>query len=193
MVPLVRYQGSAWGCPFTVEQTPPIRKKPSAAMTEGLVRNHMAYVSESGLLTIAGKEWTMRGTMAEETADEAVRAFGLKGTVTNGCVIQCVTSIGSDGRCVNMFSMSISYTLSGISHDRNPPSTVCRRTLRHIWRRTIGIKPGQCARWLSRWGNCGHCRRSGRTHNIHVRREHSSHLAIVLTHEVSQVIEAEVR
>ena len=56
----------------------------------------MTYVSESGLLTIAGGKWTTRRTMAEEMVD-AVRAFGLEGKVTNGCVIQCVTSIRSDG------------------------------------------------------------------------------------------------
>lgn len=81
----------------------PLVRNPSAATTEGLVRSHMIHVSESGLLTIAGGKWTTYRAMAEETVDEAVKAFGLEGKVTNGCVTQRVRLIGSDGWCRNMF------------------------------------------------------------------------------------------
>jgi len=81
----------------------PLVRNPSASTTEGLVRSHMIHVSESGLLTIAGGKWTMYRAMAEETVDEAVKAFGLEGKVTNGCVTQCLRLIGSDGWCRNMF------------------------------------------------------------------------------------------
>ena len=50
----------------------PLVRNPNAARTEGLVRNHMIHVSESGLLTIAGGKWTTYRAMAEETVDEAV-------------------------------------------------------------------------------------------------------------------------
>ena len=81
----------------------PLVRNPSASTTEGLVRNHMVYVSKSGLLTIAGGKWTTYRAMAEETVDEAVKAFGLEGKVTNGCVTDRVRLIGSDGWSRNMF------------------------------------------------------------------------------------------
>jgi glycerol-3-phosphate dehydrogenase len=81
----------------------PLVRNPSAATTEGLVRNHMIYVSESGLLTIAGGKWTTYRAMAEETVDEAVKVFGLESKVTNGCVTDRVRLIGSDGWSRNMF------------------------------------------------------------------------------------------
>ncbi|THU95892.1 DAO-domain-containing protein [Dendrothele bispora CBS 962.96] len=55
----------------------PLVRNPAASSTEGLVRNHMIYVSPSGLLTIAGGKWTTYRRMAEETVDEAIKAFNL--------------------------------------------------------------------------------------------------------------------
>ncbi|KAF9643486.1 DAO-domain-containing protein [Thelephora ganbajun] len=81
----------------------PLVRNPSASTTEGLVRNHMIYVSDSGLLTIAGGKWTTYRAMGEETVDEAVKVFGLEGKVTNGCVTDRVRLIGSDGWSRNMF------------------------------------------------------------------------------------------
>lgn len=81
----------------------PLVRNPSASTTEGLVRNHMIYVSNSGLLTIAGGKWTTYRAMAEEAVDEAVKVFGLENKVTNGCVTDRVRLIGSDGWSRNMF------------------------------------------------------------------------------------------
>lgn len=81
----------------------PLVRNPSASTTEGLVRNHMIYVSDSGLLTIAGGKWTTYRAMAEETVDEAVKVFGLEDKVTNGCVTDRVKLIGSDAWSRNMF------------------------------------------------------------------------------------------
>ena len=81
----------------------PLVRNPAAATTEGLVRNHMIHVSDSGLLTIAGGKWTTYRAMAEETVDEAVKVFGLEGKVTNGCITDRVRLIGSDGWSRNMF------------------------------------------------------------------------------------------
>ena len=81
----------------------PLVRNPSALTTEELVRNHMIHVSKSGLLTIAGGKWTTYRAMAEETVNEAVKVFGLEGKVTNGCVTDRVRLIGSDGWCRNMF------------------------------------------------------------------------------------------
>ena len=79
----------------------PLVRNPNAASTEGLVRNHMIHVSDSGLLTIAGGKWTTYRAMAEETVDKAVEVFGLK--PKSGCVTEHVRLIGSDGWSRNMF------------------------------------------------------------------------------------------
>ena len=63
----------------------------------------MIHVSDSGLLTIAGGKWTTYRAMAEETVDEAVKVFGLKDRVTNGCITDRVRLIGSEGWSRNMF------------------------------------------------------------------------------------------
>lgn len=81
----------------------PLVRNPAANSTEGLVRNHMIYVSPSGLLTIAGGKWTTYRAMAEETVDEAVKAFGLEDRTTNGCVTESVRLVGSDAWTRNMF------------------------------------------------------------------------------------------
>lgn len=81
----------------------PLVRNPSAASTEGLVRNHMIHVSDSGLLTIAGGKWTTYRKMAEETVDEAVKAFDLQSRVRSGCVTETLRLVGSDGWTRNMF------------------------------------------------------------------------------------------
>ncbi|KAI0051433.1 DAO-domain-containing protein [Auriscalpium vulgare] len=81
----------------------PLVRNPNASSTEGLVRNHMIHVSDSGLLTIAGGKWTTYRAMAQETVDEAVKVFGLEGRVKSGCVTESVRLVGSDGWSRNMF------------------------------------------------------------------------------------------
>ena len=81
----------------------PLVKNPSASSTEGLVRNHMIHLTDSGLLTIAGGKWTTYRAMAQETVDEAIKAFGLEGKVKSDCVTESVRLIGSDGWSRNMF------------------------------------------------------------------------------------------
>jgi glycerol-3-phosphate dehydrogenase len=81
----------------------PLVRNPGAAGTEGLVRNHMIHVSDSGLLTIAGGKWTTYRAMAEETIDTAIKSFGLSGKVKNGCVTDTLRLVGSDGWSRNMF------------------------------------------------------------------------------------------
>jgi glycerol-3-phosphate dehydrogenase len=79
----------------------PLVRNPNAASTEGLVRNHMIHVSDSGLLTIAGGKWTTYRAMAEETVDTAVEVFHLK--PKSGCVTEKLRLIGSIGWSRNMF------------------------------------------------------------------------------------------
>ncbi|KDQ62798.1 hypothetical protein JAAARDRAFT_149905 [Jaapia argillacea MUCL 33604] len=81
----------------------PLVRNPNANSTEGLVRNHMIHLSASGLLTIAGGKWTTYRAMAEETVDEAVKAFNLHNRVKNACLTENVRLVGSDGWTRNMF------------------------------------------------------------------------------------------
>ncbi|KAI0056546.1 DAO-domain-containing protein [Artomyces pyxidatus] len=81
----------------------PLVRNPSASSTEGLVRNHMIHVSDSGLLTIAGGKWTTYRAMAQETVDEAVKVFSLENRVKSGCVTEKLRLVGSDGWSRNMF------------------------------------------------------------------------------------------
>lgn len=55
----------------------PLVRDPKAKRTEGLVRNHLITQSDSGLITCAGGKWTTYREMAEETVDEAIKAFHL--------------------------------------------------------------------------------------------------------------------
>lgn len=79
----------------------PLVRNPNAASTEGLVRNHMIHVSDSGLLTIAGGKWTTYRAMAEETVDKAIEVFRLQ--PKSGCVTERLRLVGSDGWSRNMF------------------------------------------------------------------------------------------
>ncbi|KAH9851776.1 DAO-domain-containing protein [Lenzites betulinus] len=79
----------------------PLVRNPNAASTEGLVRNHMIHVSDSGLLTIAGGKWTTYRAMAEETVDKAIEVFALQ--PKRGCVTEQLRLVGSDGWSRNMF------------------------------------------------------------------------------------------
>jgi glycerol-3-phosphate dehydrogenase len=74
----------------------PLVRDPNAEKTEGLVRNHMINVSESGLLTIAGGKWTTYRAMAQETVDKAVEVFGLQERVQSGCVTESLRLVGCD-------------------------------------------------------------------------------------------------
>lgn len=55
----------------------PLVRDPSKDKSEGLVRNHLVTMSESGLLTCSGGKWTTYRQMAEETVDEAIKEFNL--------------------------------------------------------------------------------------------------------------------
>ncbi|KAG0032584.1 mitochondrial glycerol-3-phosphate dehydrogenase [Podila clonocystis] len=79
----------------------PLVRDPAAKSTEGLVRNHMINVSQSGLLTIAGGKWTTYRAMAAETIDEAIKEFNLK--PSRECSTERVKLIGSHGYSKTMF------------------------------------------------------------------------------------------
>lgn len=71
--------------------------------TQALVRNHMIYVSKSGLLTIAGGKWTTYRAMAQETVDVAIKTYALENRVRNKCVTETLKLVGADAWSRNMF------------------------------------------------------------------------------------------
>lgn len=79
----------------------PLVKDPTAKDTQSLVRNHMINVSPNGLLTIAGGKWTTYREMAEETVNEAIKAFQLE--PLRGCVTRHVRLIGSHSWSPTMY------------------------------------------------------------------------------------------
>ncbi|KIJ64594.1 hypothetical protein HYDPIDRAFT_132623 [Hydnomerulius pinastri MD-312] len=81
----------------------PLISAGSEGGTEGLVRNHLVRVEESGLVTIAGGKWTTYRAMAEEAVDKAVEVFGLQEKAKGGCRTEELRLVGSDGWSRNMF------------------------------------------------------------------------------------------
>ncbi|KAL4073287.1 FAD dependent oxidoreductase-domain-containing protein [Scleroderma yunnanense] len=71
--------------------------------TEGLVRNHLVRVEDSGLVTIAGGKWTTYRAMAEEAVNVAVEVFGLQDKVNGPCRTEELRLVGSDGWSPTMF------------------------------------------------------------------------------------------
>lgn len=139
----------------------PLVRDPSASKTEGLVRNHMIYVSDSGLLTIAGGKWTTYRVMAEETIDKAVETFGLQSKVKSGCITDSVRLLGSDGWSRNMF-IGLIQTVSPLFNDLSANykfifsySTAWKLTSPPIFRRTMVIELGQSVRLLHQPANGG--------------------------------------
>ncbi|OMH85383.1 Glycerol-3-phosphate dehydrogenase, mitochondrial [Zancudomyces culisetae] len=55
----------------------PLVRDPKSKNTKDLVRNHVVFVSDSEMVTIAGGKWTTYREMANETIDEAVKLYKL--------------------------------------------------------------------------------------------------------------------
>lgn len=84
----------------------PLVRNPAAKNSESLVRNHMIHVTPSGLLTIAGGKWTTYRAMAQETVDEAIKAFGFDkepGRKILPCQTEKIKLLGSHGWTPNMY------------------------------------------------------------------------------------------
>jgi glycerol-3-phosphate dehydrogenase len=139
----------------------PLVRNPNAARTEGLVRNHMIHVSDSGLLTIAGGKWTTYRAMAEDTVDVAVETFGLGDTVKSGCVTEDLRLVGSDGWSRNMF-IGLIQRVSRLIFGGLPfpdfmcGSTVWRPRLRSTSPITMATAHGQSVLLLNQQEKRGH-------------------------------------
>jgi glycerol-3-phosphate dehydrogenase len=145
----------------------PLVRNPGAASTEGLVRNHMIHVSDSGLLTIAGGKWTTYRAMAEETIDTAIKTFGLSENVKNGCITDTLRLVGSDGWSRNMFIgliQTVNSSFVGVLNYMRPILTftpLSSMVLKPMWRDTFltttAIVHGQCVLSLNRQAKAGLC------------------------------------
>ncbi|KAI6006468.1 FAD dependent oxidoreductase-domain-containing protein [Pisolithus marmoratus] len=81
----------------------PLIATKSEGGTEGLVRNHLVNVEESGLVTIAGGKWTTYRAMAEDAVNTAIKVFGLQDKVNGPCRTEELRLVGSDGWSPTMF------------------------------------------------------------------------------------------
>ena len=148
----------------------PLVRNPGAASTEGLVRNHMIHVSDSGLLTIAGGKWTTYRAMAEETIDTAINSFGLSGKVKNGCITDTLRLVGSDGWSRNMFigliqTVNLSFFFFELLKYMYAPILMfiplSSMVLKLMWRDTFltitAIVLGQCVLLLNQQVKVGLC------------------------------------
>lgn len=75
---------SAWAGIRPLVMDPRKRKESDGTSTEGLVRNHLIFTSDTGLITLAGGKWTTYREMAEQTIDTVVKegGFSVKPCVT---------------------------------------------------------------------------------------------------------------
>ncbi|ANB13241.1 glycerol-3-phosphate dehydrogenase [Sugiyamaella lignohabitans] len=64
--------------------------------TQGVVRNHLVTLSDSGLVTIAGGKWTTFRQMAQETVDTCIEQFNLS-PVTATSQTEKVKLVGGEG------------------------------------------------------------------------------------------------
>lgn len=75
---------SAWAGIRPLVLDPRKTQGKSGGSTQGLVRSHLVFTSENGLVTIAGGKWTTYREMAEETINEVVKNgnFNVKPCIT---------------------------------------------------------------------------------------------------------------
>ncbi|RKO95898.1 DAO-domain-containing protein, partial [Caulochytrium protostelioides] len=85
----------------------PLIRDPRAKNTAALVRNHMVDCRDSGLITVAGGNWTTYRAMAKDTIDAAVTHLGLK--PERECCTENVLLLGSAGWYKNMYIRLIQH------------------------------------------------------------------------------------
>lgn len=75
---------SAWAGIRPLVLDPRKKAKNSGGATQGLVRSHLCFTTDNGMVTIAGGKWTTYREMAEETINEVVKVgkFDVKPCIT---------------------------------------------------------------------------------------------------------------
>ncbi|CAR26719.1 ZYRO0B16522p [Zygosaccharomyces rouxii] len=80
----------------------PRKRKDTGGSTEGLVRNHLIFTSETGLITLAGGKWTTYREMAEQTIDEVVKEGGFS---VKPCITRKIKLAGGENWTPNLSAL----------------------------------------------------------------------------------------
>jgi len=79
----------------TQEGDAKVAKSSGGGGTQNILREHLVYVSESGLVNISGGKWTTYRLMAEHAVDAVVEQLGLDKRTFAPCVTQHVRLVGA--------------------------------------------------------------------------------------------------
>ncbi|KAI3661792.1 hypothetical protein MP638_003800 [Amoeboaphelidium occidentale] len=85
----------------------PLVRNPNSSNTAALVRNHLVFVSDKGLLTVGGGKWTTYRKMAEEAVDKAIEVFDLN--PSQPCSTEDILLIGTHGYNPNSYIKIIQH------------------------------------------------------------------------------------
>ncbi|SCU85195.1 LAME_0D00474g1_1 [Lachancea meyersii CBS 8951] len=86
---------SAWaGIRPLVRDPRKLKEGDDVSSTQGLVRNHLLFTSDNGLVTIAGGKWTTYREMAEQTIDEVVKVGHFQ---AKPCITKKIRLAGGEG------------------------------------------------------------------------------------------------
>mmetsp|Transcript_14982 Transcript_14982/g.20953 ORF Transcript_14982/g.20953 Transcript_14982/m.20953 type:complete len:640 (+) Transcript_14982:107-2026(+) len=80
----------------------PLARDPKATDTASISRDHVLFVSDGGLVTIAGGKWTTYRSMAQDTVNKAIEVGQLK--PTKGCQTKSVLLLGAENWSPSYFT-----------------------------------------------------------------------------------------
>lgn len=80
----------------------PRKRKESGGGTEDLVRNHLIFTSDHGLITLAGGKWTTYREMAEQTIDTVVKQGGFH---VKPCITRKLKLVGAENWNPNLSAL----------------------------------------------------------------------------------------
>ncbi|SCU77446.1 LADA_0A00496g1_1 [Lachancea dasiensis] len=93
---------SAWAGIRPLVRDPRTLTEADVGSTQGLVRNHFLFTSDTGLVTIAGGKWTTYREMAEQTIDEVIKVGHFQ---AKPCVTKKIKLAGAEGWDPNFVAM----------------------------------------------------------------------------------------
>lgn len=102
---------SAWAGIRPLVLDPRKKKAGPGGSTQGLVRSHLCFTTEHGMVTIAGGKWTTYREMAEETINEVVKVGGFD---VKPCITRKLKLAGAENWTPNLQALlAQKYHLSG--------------------------------------------------------------------------------
>ncbi|CDF91935.1 ZYBA0S16-00408g1_1 [Zygosaccharomyces bailii CLIB 213] len=93
---------SAWAGIRPLVMDPRKRKEKNGGGTEDLVRNHLIFTSDNGLITLAGGKWTTYREMAEQTIDTVVKQGGFH---VKPCITKKLKLVGGENWDPNLSAL----------------------------------------------------------------------------------------